>query len=703
MQFPILGIDFLRHYHLVVDAAGGQLVDARSLRAFPAASSVSRRDGRRGVFSCIGGTPPPFRQLLVDYQDVLNPSGRLPPTTHGVEHHLPTTGRPVTARFRRLDPVMHAAAKASFEDMERQGIVRRSSSCWASPLHMVKKADGTWRPCGDFRRLNLITEPDKYPLPRMDDLAASLSGCKFFSKLDLKQGYHQIPMREEDIKKTAIITPFGLFEYTRMPFGLRNSGQTFQRLMDRVLAGLEGVFCYLDNILVASPDSDSHRRHLQQLFDRLREYGLVLNANKCVFGQPAVEFLGHSVTGDGAAPLEDKTAAIRAFPRPTTVKELQGFLGKVNFHRRFIPGAAKILAPLTDALKGGGKGSAAIGWSPAMEAAFLSAKASLVSAATLAHPSPSAELGLMVDASSTHVGASLQQRRGGGAWEPLGFFSRKLNTAQSKYSAFDRELWAVFSGYRFFRFILEGREFAVFTDHKPLTSALKRVSEPWTARQQRHLAYIAEYTSDLRHIAGVDNVVADTLSRPPPPEKAAAAAAAIKPGCVKAPPGSQPAPPADHSWRWRRRRPRLIMIGWLESSQAALQLRRPCPPLPWRSALLKWTGSPCCATSPAVRSGCWWLNLVAGQCSWRYTPLRTLGCVLPDGCWQAVLSGQAWRQISPPGAKTARTVLGGKPQSTSPPRWNPLRYPVAVSRTCTWTWLALSPRPRTESHTSSPL
>jgi hypothetical protein len=260
-----------------------------------------------------------------------------------------------------------------------------------------------------------------------------------------------------------------------------------------------------------------------------------------VFGQPVVEFLGHSVTGDGAAPLEDKTAAIRAFPRPTTVKELQGFLGTVNFYRRFIPGAAKILAPLTDALKGGGKGSTAIGWSPVMEAAFLVAKASLVSAATLAHPSPSAELGLMVDASSTHVGASLQQRRGGGAWEPLGFFSRKLNTAQSKYIAFDRELWAVFSGIRFFPFMLEGREFAVFTDHKPLTSALKRVSEPWTARQQHHLAYIAEYTSDLRHIAGVANVVVDTLSRPSLPEKAAAAAAASKSGCVKVPPGSRPA------------------------------------------------------------------------------------------------------------------------------------------------------------------
>ncbi len=258
-----------------------------------------------------------------------------------------------------------------------------------------------------------------------------------------------------------------------------------------------------------------------------------------MFGRPAVDFLGHSVLRDGATPLEDKAAAIRTFPRPTTVKELQGFLGTVNFYRRFIRGAARILAPLTDALRGGGKGSTAIGWDPHKEEAFQAAKKALASAATLAHPSPSAQLGLMVDASSTHVGASLQQRRGGNTWEPLGFFSRKLNTAQSKYSAFDRELWAVFSGIRVFRFMLEGRRFTVYTDHKPLTSALHGVSELWTARQQRHLAYIAEYTSDLRHVAGVADVVADTLSCLPLVDEAATAAS--KPGRVKEPPRSRPA------------------------------------------------------------------------------------------------------------------------------------------------------------------
>ncbi len=177
-----------------------------------------------------------------------------------------------------------------------------------------------------------------------------------------------------------------------------------------------------------------------------------------------------------------------------------------------------------------------------------------------------AKLGLMVDASSTHVGAALQQRRGGGVWEPLGFFSRKLNTAQSKYSVFDRELWAVFSGIRFFRFMLEGRKFTVYTDHKPLTSALKRVSEPWTARQQRHLSYITEFISDLRHIAGVSNVVADTLSRLPIGEATAASAAETPLMAVAA-----VAAAVDYSWLAREQRDCAATQAAVSSSSLAVR------------------------------------------------------------------------------------------------------------------------------------
>ncbi len=228
-----------------------------------------------------------------------------------------------------------------------------------------------------------------------------------------------------------------------------------------------------------------------------------------------MEFLGHQVSAKGALPLQGNVKAILGFPQPQLVKQLKGFLGSVNFYRRFLPGAAKFLKPLTDNLKGSPKPTALIQWSPEMVEAFKTAKTAVATATYLVHPSPGAEICLMVDASADHVGAALQQGSSPSAgWQPLGFFSKKLDAAQMKYAAFDRELWACVAGIRHFRFLLEGRRFSVLTDHKPLTYALGRTSEPWTARQARHLSYIAEFTGDIRHVSGVDNIVADTLSRP---------------------------------------------------------------------------------------------------------------------------------------------------------------------------------------------
>ena len=190
----------------------------------------------------------------------------MPLVIHRVEHHIETDGRPVAARYRRLDAAKLKAAQADFREMERQGVIRQSSSNWASPLHLVKKADGTWRPCGDFRQLNIQSKPDRYSCPNIGDLSAKLAGCHVFSKLDLRKGYHQVPVREADIHKTAVVTPFGLFEFLRMPFGLRNAGQTFQRMMDEILAGLDYCFVYYDDILVGSRSVEEHRIHLQGYF-----------------------------------------------------------------------------------------------------------------------------------------------------------------------------------------------------------------------------------------------------------------------------------------------------------------------------------------------------------------------------------------------------------------------------------------------------
>jgi hypothetical protein len=318
---------------------------------------------------------------------------------------LLTTGPPIASKFRRLDAAKLAAAKAEFAQLEKDGIVRRSCSPWATPLHMVEKADGSWRPCGDYRRLNLVTVPDSYPIPNMMDFSAKISGCKFFTKIDLRKGYHQIEMNEDDIPKTAITTPFGLFEYTRMTFGLRNAGNTFQRLMDRVLGEVEPAFAYLDDVLISSPDAHQHELDVRQTLRALQAAGLVINADKCVFGATELDFLGHHITAEGITPLSSSIAAIRDYPRPSTTKQLQGFLGVVNFYRKFVPAAARTLKPLTDALRGKPRPSAAVEWSEERVAAFQAAKDALCNTVQLAHPDPAAELAIMVDASADHVGA----------------------------------------------------------------------------------------------------------------------------------------------------------------------------------------------------------------------------------------------------------------------------------------------------------
>jgi hypothetical protein len=246
-----------------------------------------------------------------------------------------------------------------------------------------------------------------------------------------------------------------------------------------------------------------------------QEAGLVLNAEKCLLGVSAVEFLGHHITAEGAEPLQQKVAAIANFQRPQDPKGMQRFLGMINFYRRFIKGAARILRPLTNALRGKPRGR--VIWTAAMGAAFQAAKdaqCAQCAASRLAHPDPEAEVNLVTDASNSAVGAVLQQRVAAG-WQPLAFFSKKLDSAQLNYSAFDRELLAAYLGLRHFRFQLEVRQFHILTDDKLLTQALHRISEPWTARQHRQLSYIAEHTSDIRHLAGLQNVVADALSRPP--------------------------------------------------------------------------------------------------------------------------------------------------------------------------------------------
>jgi hypothetical protein len=297
-----------------------------------------------------------------------------------------------------------------------------------------------------------------------------------------------------------------------MPFGLTYAAQSFQRLMDKLFCHLPFVFTYLDDHLIASRTLEEHLLHLQQFFQVLQENGLTINPAKCVFAVSSLKFLGHMVDEAGITPLPRHVAAVQDCPPLTDIKQLQRFLGLINFYRRFLPAVARTLQHLTDLLKGSPK---VLLWSPAADAAFVAVKAALVAAVPLCHPAPQAVLSLAVDASDSHVGGVLQQKCGRG-WQPLAFYSKKLSSAEIKYSTFERELLAAFLTIRHFRFLLEGRQFTLLTDHKPLVATMSRVTPPQSARQQRHLAFVSEFTTDLRHTPGSENVVANALSRPPP-------------------------------------------------------------------------------------------------------------------------------------------------------------------------------------------
>ena len=199
---------------------------------------------------------------------------------------------------------------------------------------MAAKPSGGWRACGDYRALNAVSEDDRYPMPHLLDFAINLEGKNIFSKIDLVRAYNQVPA---DIAKTAIVTPFGPFEYLRMPFGLKNAAQTFHRFMDIVFRDLPFVYIYLNDILVACNSPDEHRKHLRQLFERLADYGLVVNHKKCVLGKSSLEFIVHCVTSSGVRPLQERVQHIADFPRPQSTKSLKEFLGMLKFYRRFVP------------------------------------------------------------------------------------------------------------------------------------------------------------------------------------------------------------------------------------------------------------------------------------------------------------------------------------------------------------------------------
>ncbi|GBN30524.1 Transposon Tf2-6 polyprotein [Araneus ventricosus] len=307
-----------------------------------------------------------------------------------------------------------------------------------------------------------------------------------------------------------------------MQFGLCNASATFQRFVDEVTRDLDGVYSFIDDILIASKSPQEHMLHLRALFERLCYYGLTINHSKCKFGESSLEFLGYQISENGLQPLPDRVEAIQKFPMPKNLTQLRRFLGMYNFYRRFIPRAAHILAPLNKFLEGhqnkrksphpSKKTENTLQWTEETEKAFTLAKQALVDATLLKYPIPGAQLSLWTDASDLAIGSSLMQLSGD-KWEPIAFLSMKLSKSQRNWSTYDRELYAIYASIKKLRHMLESRNFSIYTDQKPLIFAFKQKPEKCSPRQLRHLDYISQFSTDIRHVNGKDNIIADTLSR----------------------------------------------------------------------------------------------------------------------------------------------------------------------------------------------
>lgn len=508
VPYAIIGADLLSHFGLNVDLRNHRLIDTHSGIGSVCVIGIDFFNGVSTVNKSMS-----FTDILADFPRITGLEQSSEIAARGIYHQIETTGFPVSERPRRLTSDKLEIAKKQFKSWVDEKKCRPAQTTWASPLHMAAKKGGGYRPCGDYRRVNAQTIPDSYPVPYLQDFTSNLFGKTIFTKLDLHAAYNQIPVAPEDIPKTTITTPFGSFEFLVMTFGLRNASSTFQRYIDLAMRDFNFVFAYVDDILIASSNLEEHKCHLRQVFQRLDKFGLRLNLEKCSFGVTELEFLGHTVNAKGIGPTEDRVKAIVNYEKPKTVVELRRFLGLVNFYRRCLPSAAEAQRPLNAYLHNSKKNDRTkIDWSPEADKAFAKICHDITQIALLAHPDSNSQTRLVTDASDTGIGASVEQFQDG-SWKPLAFFSRSLTSTQRKYSTYDRELTAVYQSIKYFDYLLQGREFKVVTDHKPLIYAFQQKSDKASPRQLNQLSFISQYTTNFEYLPGKENVVADSLSR----------------------------------------------------------------------------------------------------------------------------------------------------------------------------------------------
>lgn len=453
--------------------------------------------------------------ICSSYSDIFHLEGESLSCTNAVKHKivLKKDTAPIHKKPYRLPQIHKDVIKEESRRMLKEGIIRNSNSEWNSPLLVVPKHDNEglikkWRVVTDFRKINEVTVGDAFPLPNITEILDQLGNSKYFSKLDLSQGFYQIPIDEESKKLTAFSTGTQHYEYNRMVMGMKTAPATFQRLMNSVLMGLQGLKCfvYLDDIVIYGRSFEEHNNRLLEVFDRIRNANLKLKPEKCEILRKEVIYLGHIISSEGIKPDPRKIKDVKHFPTPKTVKNIKSFLGLAGYYRKFIEDFSKIAVPLSKLLRKDSK----FLWTDLTDKAFQTLKEKLITPPILQYPNFEKPFILTTDSSSFAIGAVLSQNYTGNDL-PIAYASRILNSAETRYSTTEREMLAIVWAVNHFRPYLYGTKFTIITDHKPLTF-LKRMQDPGSRLLNMRLK-LEIYDFEIKYKIGRNNTNADALSR----------------------------------------------------------------------------------------------------------------------------------------------------------------------------------------------
>lgn len=526
----ILGMDFMSVYGLlnIFNITKGSIVNNSQTRAL----DQQELNEVKAVISRDELNPQQKKEIsmiIEKFKDISTEKVGLGKTSL-VKHRIVTKGPPIKQRYYPLSPVKLKALNEEVDRMLALGVIEPSRSPWANPVVMATKKDGTLRFCLDARKLNDVTVKDSYPIPYISSILDNLRGARYLTSLDLSSAFWQIELDDTDgitpgcpnsslgvdtsnsrQKCSFIVQNRGSFQFNRVPFGLSNAGAEMQRLVDRLFSHQFGekVFTFLDDLLIATEDFSLHVEILNKVWLALKEAGLTINLDKCHFCRSELKYLGFIIDAKGLRTDPNKLDCIEKFPRPTSAKQLRGFIGLCSYYRRFVNNFSTIIAPMT-ALIGKRKGKEVIEWNADAEKSFTELKRAMLSAPVLACPDFNKPFVLHCDASSVGIGSVLTQEFEGKE-HPVAYHSRLLSRTEKNYSTTERELLAVVDSINHFRPYLDGFKFTVVTDHMSL-KWLKSLNNP-SGRLARWAMQISQYNFEICHRKGTQHIVPDFLSR----------------------------------------------------------------------------------------------------------------------------------------------------------------------------------------------